>query len=477
MSNPGPNTQSTQNLVPVNVALNPDGTPSSAFTGNGNTLNLAQLTTTPSGGVAIVGSVETKINPGGQTLAVLGDSISNQNIATDDFSENGFAVWASVLSNGGLVFSPSLNFGVSGDTTTQMLARISSVVAAAPSYCTVLGGTNDLGTGAGDATVSYATITGNLQTIYTTLLNAGICVIAIPILPKAGLNLSTTKTALLNRVNEWIRRYCMSSTSNIVLADPFESLVDYTKTTGEPIGGYAGGVTSVTVDGTHPNKRGGYLFGKTIVDALGSRIAPMRTIMQSPADAYDATYNPTGNLLANGMFSGTAGTNSTGSSGSVGGSWTASRAGGTTGTIVASKTSKTLSNGQTVPQQTLVVTAPAGSSIETLGLTSASITTGFTAGVDTIYGELEVGVSGITADSVIGVEYTIGDGTNTIVCLAKQTNTYMANQSWSGVLRTPEFLIAAAATSLYARFRIYIDGTVSSAGATVQLGRATVRKV
>ena len=55
MSNPGPNTQSTQNLVSVNVELDASGLPTTNVYANGNLMTqLAQLTTTPSGGVAIL---------------------------------------------------------------------------------------------------------------------------------------------------------------------------------------------------------------------------------------------------------------------------------------------------------------------------------------------------------------------------------------------------------------------------------------
>ena len=412
----------------------------------------------------------------GQTFAVLGDSISEQNYTGDDFSEKGYAIWASILSNGGLVFKQSLNFGVSGDKAAETLLRVDDVIAAAPSFCAVLIGTNDIGTGAGGAVTPYASMIASIEAIYDALLGAGICVIAIPILPKSDAAQSTTKQAQLNRVNTWIRRYCFNSTDKIILADPFESLVDYTLTTGVPIGGHANGTTAMTTDGVHPTKRGAWLIGKTIIDALGSRISPIKLIQYNTNDIYDATNNPTGNLLANGLFTGTTGTDGQGASGDFGTGWTAAST-VATGTMVGSKVNKTLANGQTIPQQQIVYAAPAGASLETFGLTSATITTGFTAGVDTIYGDIEVSVSGITADSFISIEYAIGDGTATVNSSLKSTNGFLPNVEWSGVLRTPEFVITAGATALFGRLRVYIDGTVASAGVTVTAGRASIRKV
>jgi len=39
---------------------------------------------------------------------------------------------------------PTINFGVGGDTTVQMLARFDAVISAAPGVVVILGGTNDL---------------------------------------------------------------------------------------------------------------------------------------------------------------------------------------------------------------------------------------------------------------------------------------------------------------------------------------------
>jgi hypothetical protein len=356
-----------------------------------------------------------------------------------------------------------------------VLARVSDVISAAPTFCVVHAGTNDVGTGAGDPTTSYATTIANLEAIYTALLGAGICVIAVPIIPKTTASFATQKTKQINRINLWIKQYCRTSKRDIVLADPFESIVDYALTTGEPIGGYAAGATAMTADGIHPSKRGAYMMGKVIVDALGGRVTPLERLPVSPSDAYDATWNPTGNLLANGAFIGTGGTAGTGASGDIAASWTCARTGGTTGTIVASKTTKTLATGQTVPRQRLVCTGPAGSTPETLRLYQ-QVFTGFTAEVDVVYGECEVEVSGVTADSVIGVEMRCAEATVVRYCLKKADNNFLPNVSWSGLLRTPAAVVSAGATALTFEVRVYIDGTIASAGVTVDVGRAAIRK-
>lgn len=60
----------------------------------------------------------------------------------------------------------SRNFGISGNTTTQMLARFSAMLQfGTPQIAVIYGGIND-GT-------AYETITNNLKTMATTMLNAG----------------------------------------------------------------------------------------------------------------------------------------------------------------------------------------------------------------------------------------------------------------------------------------------------------------
>lgn len=413
-----------------------------------------------------------------RTIAVLGDSISYQNTNGSNLvlRAQGYIGWACVLSGGRLTFSNSLNFGVAGDTSTQVLARTSSVIAAAPAFCVVHCGTNDV---YASPSITHATTVANLAAIYAALVGAGIVVVAVPILPRSkdasSGSMATAERQKLQRINNWIRRAALT-TPGVILADPTLNIIDLTASNGDPLGASTAAATAYTYDGLHPAPRGAFWMGKAISDALSVFLPPASLLAVSQIDTYSATNNPTGNLLTNGWFTGTGGTAGTGASGSIASSWTLRRTSGTTGAIVGSKTTETVDNGTTYATQTVVVTAAAGSSTENLQILQ---TTGsnFTAGTDVIYGEMEVRVSSVTADSLRSIQLNLQDGTSSAICLAEEAGFYLPNGDWNGVLRTPSFTIASAATTLGLYLNIIIDGTVSSAGCTVEVCRAAIRKV
>jgi lysophospholipase L1-like esterase len=134
-------------------------------------------------------------------IVFLGDSITSAR----GFS--GFADWALSYA-GGRYALPKVgsngagptgwNQGVSGNTSTQVLARIANVTADAPAVCPVLIGTNDIGT----TSDSAATITGRIRSIYDGLLVAGIRPIGLTLLPRTAFDAG--QNARLAGVNEFI---------------------------------------------------------------------------------------------------------------------------------------------------------------------------------------------------------------------------------------------------------------------------------
>ena len=94
------------------------------------------------------------------------------------------------------------NLGISGNTTTQMEARIDAhcLNAGDGEYIVILGGINDI---AADA--SAATIEGNLQAMYSAAAAAGLTVIACTITPfKTNAAWSSGRQTVLDAVNAWI---------------------------------------------------------------------------------------------------------------------------------------------------------------------------------------------------------------------------------------------------------------------------------
>lgn len=253
----------------------------------------------PSDTIAISGSGVTAnlvVNNGAITSVV----VTNPGQPTVPFS---YTITTSTGSGAVLsgVHNPSGTFGVTGCTTSDMVARLPDVYNSNTDIIVVLGGTNDIANN-----VSSSTIIDNLRLIYKTLQNKGKKVIAMPIQPRTGL--TGVQIAALHRVNNWIYNYCrvLSSRSPwnvpIALADPAGYWTDGSSTINAPIGGGTGTVAyAMTEDGLHQSPRGAYYGGYAIWVAAQQFIGgstplyPVRRYNQT--DGYDPVRNPAGNML------------------------------------------------------------------------------------------------------------------------------------------------------------------------------------
>lgn len=264
-----------------------------------------------------------------RTIACIGDSISAHNSSTPtfgaSFNSNGFIGWAQFLLRNRIQFDGSLNFGVAGDTTTQMMVRLPLVVAAAPSFCTVLGGTNDY------PLLPVSTTIANLQTMITTLAKAGIRPIWFPILPRG---VTGTNKAFYNQVNWVMRNWCRKY--GYIVCDCGAALIN-------PVTGDL--PTSESSDNLHPNTYGAYLMGQVLAATLDKLLPVDDLLVYDPLDTFDAVNNPFGCLIPNPLCTGTTGTKFSAMTGNYLTSWTSVPVGGsamvTGGTVVGSKTTPT----------------------------------------------------------------------------------------------------------------------------------------
>lgn len=285
-------------------------------------------------------------------VALLGDSITGNNNQTNKFnSQVGYWSNASVLLGKRFQSAPHLNFGVTGQITAQILARVGDVIEQSPDICIVMGGTNDVSSGV-TASAAYA----NIEAIWSALTGAGILVVAGTVLPRSDPSLSADESKVLQQLNGLIRLNAAKFT-DVYLWDAFIDLADTTSTV-------SGCVSAYFSDLLHPNREGAYWLGKSLA-AVFNKAFPQdggpayRCV--SGGDLYDATYSPNGNLLANAMLSGTSGTKvGAYATGSAANSFSVYRPLGATITCVASKGTKTLPNGQTYPTQILTVSSPGG---------------------------------------------------------------------------------------------------------------------
>lgn len=232
----------------------------------------------------------------------------------------GYPGWLPILSRQRISVKNALNFAVAGETSTQIMARVPSIVAAAPGACIIDCITND-------TALSFATITSNLAYIIGTLRDAQIAPIMVLWTGRTGITTAQYQNFL--RVNEWLRT-TYGSAPGVYLADPNELFTD--PATGAPRPGYDQG------DGLHPSNAGGYYFAQPIMRALEHIFPAPLYPVSNVLDVYDATNNPNGNRLPGaGMMAGATGTKAGGVTGDVATGWTLTDANAGGATVVASK--------------------------------------------------------------------------------------------------------------------------------------------
>lgn len=184
---------------------------------------------------------------------LFGDSITlNQSwwTAMDDATGNRFSVSP-------VIASPlsGTNAGVAGNTTAQMLTRVATdVVALAPRYVSVLGGTNDVG-----AAVGAATTIANLAAIYDALVAGGAKFVACTIPPRTGL--ASDQALNLRTVNAWIRTH-YANWAGARLCDWAWTLSDGTDESSPLADNF--------LDGVHPNAAGAALMAPLMARAVST---------------------------------------------------------------------------------------------------------------------------------------------------------------------------------------------------------------
>lgn len=413
--------------------------------------------------------------------AIFGDSITDQNTyntTTKAFRAIGYFTWLRFLSMGLFDMPVSMNYGVPGDTTTMMRARVDTFLAAAKAAgintLFFMAGTNDAQTG-----VSYATSVANYTALFGKFRAAGLRVFVESIPPRAGLNLDTDVSLATRRqyclTNQWLDNYCRAN-PGFHFVNATAGLVDFAATgnaIGDPIGGKgpATGPTAVTYDGTHFQRLGAYWQGKRSLDVAAPFYAPAKPRFVSPADIADTGgTNPYGNLLTNGILNGTAGTLAGGAGGQAADSWTLQASSG--GALVqGSKGSVDAGNGNLVPAQVMTLGPGACSGrIYQQKFATGLGTQGVVVG-DTVYAECMCSVTGAVAMTELVLH--IDDGTNTAEDMSGTSQGYMP-AAFSGLLRSPPMVLSSL-TAVTARVTATV--TTASGAAAITLSNFVLRKV
>ena len=423
-------------------------------------------------------------------VAILGDSITYQNndcgSTTQLINEaQGYMTWLNALSNQRYYFPvagandvfTAGNYGVSGERLDAMKVRLSPVLEYNPDIVIFLGGTNDLV----NTARTYAQMTADAQTIIETFTSRGIFVAVMPILPRSVWSSLTAGEILVRRrvqynYNTWLKKY--ARTNRLVgLADPTRDWIDQASANGDPL-------AEVTKDSLHPSPMGAYYMGKALARVLNPLFPPaMPSRVSSILDVYEATDNPQGNLVINGLMAGTAGTNGTGSSGTVADNWTASRTTGATLTGVCSKTTLVIdeaTNQTAVAQRIVLATAGAGATGEAFRLAPSATISSTVAAGDRVYMECVIKMSGVTGN-LIGIVPELNVTTSGTTELVRdldrhQSPAVMPRVTETLTLRTPEWTLPATLTYIRPLIYIYLDCNVAG-GVTVDIAEITIRKV
>jgi len=185
--------------------------------------------------------------------AWVGNSITNGSLA---FS---IADWCNFFSFGRLNHDAGYNYGVSGNKTTDVIARLGTIQAANAAFLELLIGTNDIGTGgrlASDVIPDYATIV-NTMLGWSATKRIAVCTI----LSRSGAN-------AINASQETQRQLLNTFIRSLPASDPRIVLVDYDASSGwDP--------TIHSIDGLHPNNYGAFLLGKFNASQISGILNPI----------------------------------------------------------------------------------------------------------------------------------------------------------------------------------------------------------
>ena len=427
------------------------------------------------------------------TICLIGDSITLRNYPTPTSSllyYGGDGYFARANCRLGWPFEVAGIFGVSGENSTQILARVDSqVTPLAPKYCLVLAGTNDVT----DDAIPVETTILNLSAIYEKLNKAGIIPIKATIPPRnvASSGMSAGRKKKIFAINRWIRESSKSYENRVV--DFFKAVAN--PATGEWIAaGEYGALSNSTSDGIHPTDYGADLMALEIVSRF-TGIVSNNTVSGGSGASYDIMYDATngadvnGNIIQNGGFLGTGGTLAGSATGSLATSWVVqngvvpSGAGEGAGAVTLSKVARTGQFGEW--QQITISGGDAGNTAGRLSMNVRDVVSqnGVALSADTwqpgdqVYAQCAFetdasgwgGASG-TSDCLLAMELECWNAGTLLMTKWAQNAAASSNRSRmpSGIMRTPIATIPAGTTRIYLWLHFRGKGTVRFADAEVR---------
>lgn len=392
---------------------------------------------------------------------------------------SGAAAWLEALSNGRISMPASLNFGVNGENTTQMRARldtaVSSCVSGNADFVIFFGLCNDV-----LATAQQrVTTTDNITAIAKAFTDAGILFIISGDAPAGGNSDPTYRRPGDNLKGFMaVRRWCLESLPSLVpgvlVYDIYDKVSVPNSTTGDALPAF------FQTDLLHPSSQ---FYTEAVVPAiLPQLLSRYPSIVTAPeasnSEPYDSVINPRGNILFNGMMDG--------DNSGLATSW--STPGGNGVTTASSKVSSV--DGPWAWQQIVL----SGSSTSAGGETqviqqqlNASQLSMISAGDKIQLDGLVELDSGFTNIRNIAVRFSIfesANGGNTYTSRSFSTGSVgldkLANRSYKLYQRTPvlEFPQGSLTSGLSGTVRvIVVADTAGSISGTIRVGRMRLHKI
>jgi lysophospholipase L1-like esterase len=305
---------------------------------------------------------------------------------------------------------PSLEFGIAGQTTSYYLTtEVPQIIAAKPDILIVYCGTND------DNTYPVLTTSvANMQKADAQLSAAGIAVIHVGLVAQGSWN--GAKKQWMAEFNRQMWLQSLNPALNVRYVDLNPTMSDYS--TGLVVSGLLVG------DNVHPSVLGGIAIAAAIEPVLDQLLPAIPDLQQLTDDeAYDPTLNPSGNMLLNGMMTGTAGSALSPAAGAVATDWQchfSNYSAPTTLTMACSKGTDSSYTNESTQVITIGGTAD-GDRIrfEAMGTSGALWTMPALAAGAAVYGECKISGTGLTniasiqlllVITVNGTTYTYWDG-------------------------------------------------------------------
>ncbi|KLN67606.1 hypothetical protein ABM90_31190 [Rhodococcus erythropolis] len=203
-----------------------------------------------------------------------------------------FAPWTWGNNLLGQAFNILGNFGVGGQTTTEIRARIGDVLATNPGWVHLLCGTNNMGIPGG-----LAAAKSDISAMLDIYQHEGIRVVLGTIPPRITANYTGTIKADTFALNEWIITQSRDR-QGVILADYFSALSDNAGNFRSLIDGF-----NPTTDGIHLSATGGHAAGRVFAAALAAHApkalpysppSPGSNLLSNPRPAGNSTSSPIG---------------------------------------------------------------------------------------------------------------------------------------------------------------------------------------